>query len=168
MGSDPDQLWEQYWRKIVSIKSHHYDLPSGAVGREFVDLMAEEVTLLNKGSATSEHLIVFISVMLQRDTMIRKGVDIRRLLKRRIETWRKQCYDQLLHEFVRCAKQWSKSHSSRSENNKDNVFKIFSRLMLRGEVKSAVRWLTERAFSGGILHPSQLVNGGPKSVLDIL
>ena len=103
------------------------------MGREFVDLMAEEVILLNK---MSERLIVFISVMLQHDTRIRKGVDICRLLKRRIDTWRKQCYDQLLHEFVR----YEKQYTSRSENNKDHVLKIFSRLMLRGEVKSAVRW----------------------------
>ncbi|KAL5506022.1 hypothetical protein EMCRGX_G007585 [Ephydatia muelleri] len=40
--------------------------------------------------------------------------------------------------------------------------------MLRGQVRSAVRWLTERMNDGGVLDPSQLVNDGSKRVLDVL
>ena len=40
--------------------------------------------------------------------------------------------------------------------------------MLRGQVWSIVRWMTERASSGGILDPSTSVNTHGKMVLDVL
>ena len=43
-----------------------------------------------------------------------------------------------------------------------------TRLMLRGQVHSAVRWMTERASSEGILHPSSPVHDSGKTVLDVL
>ena len=40
--------------------------------------------------------------------------------------------------------------------------------MLRGQVRSAVHWVTERASSGGILDPSTSVDTHGKTVLDVL
>jgi hypothetical protein len=47
-----------------------------------------------------------------------------------------------LNEAVRCDKQIrgvNKHHS-----DKDHTVKVFTRLMLRGNVRAAVRWLSER------------------------
>ena len=41
-------------------------------------------------------------------------------------------------------------------------------LMLKGHVRAAVRWLTERADKGGVLDISTYTNDGPKTVLDVL
>ncbi|KAL5484235.1 hypothetical protein EMCRGX_G020696 [Ephydatia muelleri] len=40
--------------------------------------------------------------------------------------------------------------------------------MLKGHVRAAVRWLTERADKGGVLDISTYTNDGPKTVLDVL
>ena len=66
-----------------------YDLPGGAVGREFVDLLTSEVRLLIDNSAVSDRLMMYCPVMLQRNHMVRVGSDVRRLLKRRMEMWKK-------------------------------------------------------------------------------
>lgn len=70
------------------------------MGREFVDLLAEEITLLCKGNETSERLIVFLAVILQHDTIVTKTIDIRRLLRRRIDLWRQEQFDTLIFEFI--------------------------------------------------------------------
>ena len=100
-----DDDWGKRWTRIVGLKSQLYDLPGGAVGREFVSLLTGEVTILSRGEAKSECLIVCMNVMLQRDAMVRRGADIRRLLKRRMEMWRESRFDELTHEAERCAKQ---------------------------------------------------------------
>ena len=56
-----DEMWCKQWNKIVSSSRHYYDLPGGAVGREFVNVLAEEVNLLNRSSVCSERLIVFLA-----------------------------------------------------------------------------------------------------------
>ena len=81
-----DEMWCKRWNKIVSSSRHYYDLPGGAVEREFVDVLAEEVNLFKRSSVCSQRLIVLLALMLQRDSMVNKGRDIRRLLKRHMMT----------------------------------------------------------------------------------
>ena len=50
----------------------------------------------------------------------------------------------------------------------EHVLKVFSHLMLKGQLRSAVRWVTERMHTGGVLHPSDVVENGSKSVLEVL
>ena len=59
-----------------------YNLPNGSVGRDFVGLLSSEVNLLVQGSMSSERVIVFLTVLLQRDPMVKRGADIHRLLLR--------------------------------------------------------------------------------------
>ena len=165
-GTNCENIWFKHWSRIVAVRSRHYDLPGGSVGREFVTLLSDEVALVSNGSFISERLIVLLEVILQRDTMVVKGTDIRRLLKRRMEMWRLEHYDELLFEFERCAKKWASSRNKQPCPN--HIVQVFSRLMLRGQVRSAVRWLTERMNDGGVLDPSQLVNDGSKRVFDVL
>ena len=165
-GIDDDDTWCKRWKKIVSTRCSYYDLPGGAVGREFIDILTQEVSMLCRVRVRSERFIVFIGIMLQRDNMVKKGCDIRRLLRRRIQAWKTDMYDDLLFEFNRCSKQQPKSFHTTS--NEQHILKVFSHLMLKGQVRAAVRWLTERADKGGVLDISTYTNDGPKTVLDVL
>ena len=100
------------------------------------------------GNFPSEHVLVFSSVMLQSDQMVRKGADIRRLLDRHIGQWHDGHFDLLVQEANRCDS--GLKHSRRVNLTGDIVVRIFSRLMLQGKVRAAVRWATERTRQGFI------------------
>ena len=114
-GGNSKNVWIKYWKKIVGVRSKHYDVPGGAVGREFVDLLAEEVTLLCKGKEISERFIVFLAVILQRDTMVTKTIDICRVFRHRIDLWRHEQFDTLIFEFLRCSKIQSNQNQFRAQ-----------------------------------------------------
>ena len=71
-------------------------------GDMYVDLLTEEIQHLGVGNYPSEQVLIFSSVILQRDQMICKGADIRRLLDRQITQWREGLFDLLIQEADRC------------------------------------------------------------------
>ena len=80
-GGDMSHVWYRRWIKVAHLKCQHYDLPGGATGREFVSQLSEEVSRLARGECRSERLIVYLAVMMQKDALVKKAADIRRLLK---------------------------------------------------------------------------------------
>ena len=127
--------------EAIAFTNCQYDPPGGAVGRSLVDLLSEEVTLLGRGRVKSECLIVFLIVLLQHNEMVRKGADIRRLLKRCMTAWREEKFEELLQEavtHVHCSlmKKWSKVGIT--EADEKHTIEVFTSLMLRGQVRSAV------------------------------
>ena len=99
-----DNSWSKLWLRLVAIKNCHYDLPSGSVGRDFVNQLSSEIDLLPQGSMRSERVLVFISTMLQQDSMVRKGTDICRLISRRLQQWKDSIFDELVTDSERCAR----------------------------------------------------------------
>ena len=164
-GNEGDNLWFKRWQRVIALPKRLYDVPGGAVGRHFVDLLSDEVGLLSEGTDKSERLIVCLSVLLQRDTMVQKGLDVQRPLSKRMDMWQGGCIDELLVDLDRCARKFGRLSTSKPEN--DHIIKVFSRLMWKGQVCSAVRWLTERASNGGVLSPLSMVDTD-RTVLDVL
>ena len=150
---------------MVTTRIELYDLPGGSIGKEFVGLLADEIRVLCNSLVKSERLIVFCGLLLQRDNMVKKGSDIRRLLKRRMDTWRKGCFDELLYECIRCARQSPRGSGKPIDD--DHVLKVFTRLMLKGQVRFATRWITDRA-PGSVLSPLDIDNGSGKNVFEVL
>lgn len=162
--------WYNRWARVVKLSRKQYDLPSGCVGREFVDELTTEVANLTQGTYTSERLLVFCSVILQRDFSVRKAIDIRRLLKRRLTLWKQSSFDLLLQEAERCDRVLqSPRNSSNKQHDEEHLIKIFTKLLLQGKVRDAVKWVTG-GHSGGVLEPHQLftVDGTSKTVLEVL
>ena len=54
--------WGTWWIRACCMSGRQYDLPGGAVGHEFVDLLTTEVQLLTDNSAISDHLMMFCPV----------------------------------------------------------------------------------------------------------
>ena len=84
--------------------------------------------------------------MLQRDRSVRKGSDIRHLLDCRLNLWNDGNFDVLLQEAEHCDCLLRNSHHS-SSNSKEHIRKVYTKLMMEGNVRAAIRWITER--SGG-------------------
>ena len=164
-GGCYDDPWYKLWARLFVIKNCHYDLPSGSVGRDFVNLLSSEINLLGRGSSQSERVLVFLSAMLQWDPKVWKGTDICRLLDRRLQNWKKCNFENLVTEVEWCSRQL---HRSGIKDKNDHYVMVFTRLMLRGQVRSAVRFITDRIHGGGVM-PLDASTGVPGySGLDIL
>ena len=86
-GGPRDSAWCQRWSVIIHHLGQHYSLPDGSIGKRYIDLLCDELQHLSMGTYHSERVIVFCSVMLQWDRLVRKGCDIRRLLERPMKLW---------------------------------------------------------------------------------
>ena len=107
-------------------------------------------------------------MILYYDTMVKKAGDIRHLLKR-MNLWRQEQFDELVHEFQRNASQGLKKRQSKSFAADDSHGpRVFTRMMLRGQVRSAVCWLTEKGSDGGVLCLSNVVGPSGETVADLL
>jgi len=63
-------------------------------------------------------------------------------------------YDVLLQEAVHCDRSLRNSYRQpSSKDSHEHLIKVFTRLMLEGNVRAAVCWLTEHS-GGGVLKPS--------------
>jgi len=168
-GGECNNAWCQRWAKVIHHTGNHYILPGGATGRHYVDVLTEEVKQLAAGNYSSERVLVFSAVILQRDRMVCTGSDVRRLIERRLTLWKEGSFDILLQEADRCNCALRRSHTGTL--NKTDIVRVFTRLMLQGKVRAAVRWATERA-TGNVLLPSTVVNpdvaGCQLTVMDVL
>jgi hypothetical protein len=163
--------WYTRWKIITQHRACHYSLPGGPVGRKYVDALRDEVLHLASGNYPSERLIIFSSLMLQRDRSVKKGNDIRRLLERRLSLWSDAKFEILIQEAIRCNRTLKLNNKSYDGAHVD---KIFSKLMFQGKIKAAVRWVTERSQCG-LLTPSDEVelkadngSGVKCTVMDVL
>ena len=77
-GDAVESIWCSRWRVIIQHIGNHYILPGGPIGHRYVETLAEEISHLTVGNFSSDHVLVFSSVILQRDRTVRKGANIRR------------------------------------------------------------------------------------------
>ena len=168
----PDSDWVSRWKLITHLSGSHYFLPRGQCGRRYVSTLTDEINLLTRGAFPSERAIVFSSVILQRDKSVRGSRDIVRTLNRRLDLWAQKKYD-LVQEASRCDRTYRNNRHRQDHRDDDHIERVFTRLMLLGKVRAAMRWLTSRS-KGHVLSPSDTtsitVNGQIKQVpvIDIL
>ena len=101
----------------------------GNVGKKFVDILADEISNLVDKRVNSERFIVYCRVILQRDSGIKRSSDVRRLIKRRLDLWCNENFNELVQEAVRCCSQGVRKGNKGSANSEDHVNKVFTRLM---------------------------------------
>ena len=150
-------IWTERWVKSVRLPKRLYTLPNGNIGRKYVDLLTHELKLLSTtADSTSERVLAMSRVLSQRDPLIKGSKDIPSIIGRRIEDWKENKFDKLLAEALRCGK---KKHINKNNLNDKHVSKVFASLLMKGKVRKAMRWLSERA-NGGVLDPMQELKKG--------
>ena len=73
-----------------------------------VGLLSSEVNMLVQGPTSSERVIVFLTVILQCDPMVKRGADTHRLLLRRMKDWKGEKFTDLVFDAERCSRQHTK------------------------------------------------------------
>lgn len=163
-GIDGNFPWERRWKQASSLNGKQYILPNGVIGRQFVQLITNELLLvINNENIGCEKLFVLCACILQKDVSIKMGADVRRLLKKRMTMWTDEKYDELLEEAIRCDKRIKHGVQKCEDSHK---IRIFTRLVMQGKLRDATRWITDRA-GGGVLDLNEICSDG-KSVLQCL
>ena len=83
--------------------------------------------------------------------MVRKGQNIRQVSARQQSMWSNADYDLLLQEAIKCDK--SLKHKCKYGDDKSHLVSLFTKLMLHGKVRAAVRWLSQHS-KGCVFLPS--------------
>eukprot|EP00978_Attheya_sp_CCMP212_P030781 scaffold114420_cov71-Attheya_sp.AAC.1 len=47
-GIKDDKIWQERWKKLVVLPTKRYDAPGGAIGRQFVEGLADELEGIRK------------------------------------------------------------------------------------------------------------------------
>ncbi|KAF6200183.1 hypothetical protein GE061_006484 [Apolygus lucorum] len=171
---DPSSMWYARWRLITRLKGKQYDLPGGSTSGHFIGILADEVEALVGGIHPSERLFIYVSVLLQRDKMVKQASDIRLLLQRRIQLWVDGEIDALIAEALTSDRKLGgrprrgvKNKQTDSEAVNEGLVKMFHRLMSRGKVREASRWLMEGGTTT-VLAPESEIDENGTTVLDEL
>ena len=130
--------------------------------------VAEELQGVTERRWNSERFIVFQSVILQRSREVKKAKDIRRRIEGRLRDWREKKYDMLVQDTVRTS--LSLIQDIKGGMTEEQIGKRFTKMVLEGKIRQAVRFVTERR-QGGALSADDRVKGkdGTEStVLEVL
>ena len=142
LPSHSETEWVRRWSAIAHLKGCLYHLPGGSKGRRYVDQLSVEMSHLAAGNFPSERILVFSTVILQRNRMLKKGSDIRRVIDERMSKGCNDEFDVLVEEAARCD---ATLNSYTYKASDDHFISVFTRLMLFGKTKAAIRWLSEQS-----------------------
>jgi hypothetical protein len=143
-----------------------YDAPSGAVGRRFIEKLAELLDGIRDRKLNAKKFIVFQIVVMQRSRDVKKAKDIRRQISRQLDAWEEGKFSMLVHNTVRSMESFLSTKRGGDVTTEQRA-KIFHQKMLRGDVRGAVRYLSDRE-KGGILLPNNVDEKSGLIVLEAL
>ena len=106
----------------------------------------------------SERFIVFQTVTLQRDRHVTASWDIQRRIEKRLDVWEAGRYGMLVEDTLRSSTHYLTA--VRREETAEHRAKIFHGLVLRGKLRMAVRWITEREKGRVLLSEEQCTKTG--------
>ena len=99
----------------------------------------------------SERFVVFQTVALQRARHVTAYRNIRRRIEKRLDTGEAGHFAMLVEDTLKSSTQYLTAvHREETAEHRANTF---HGLVLRGKLRTAVRWITERE-KGGVLQPN--------------
>ena len=146
------------------LRGRVYRVPGGSIGREFTAVLAKEYELLASGVQKSEKPSMIGKLILQKDKKIRKSSDIKRLIKRRLKMWKDDLLEELIQEAEACDRKLPMGVTKMSD---EEAILVFSRMVLQGKIREALRFITNTSESGGLLQPDDDAGKG-KTVQEVL
>ena len=131
-------------------KKNTFLVPYGKIGRDFIDQLSKHINDWNNDTAM-QHLvlkaaIVLLAVGLQKPHQKSKAKEHQECLEKRLKLWRDGKIDCLLQEGRTIQRRIQKSCTK----DPPNKAKIFAKLVMEGQINSALRYLSE-SDGGGVL-----------------
>ena len=165
-------IW--YWyNQVVHWHRNIFKIPAGKAGKTVV----KELTRLFEAYADATTLesvaitaaMVLPSLILQKPHRSSKGKEHVKCIERRMKLWQEGNLDDLLKEGQTI--QQRLKHSTRDKRSEEQLARSFSKLMMEGKVRAALRLITKQG-GGAPMAIDQIVNtdvnGTTQTVFDIL
>ncbi len=134
-----DQVNAAY-ETVVKWKKNLFQVPTGKVGKLFVEELTKAITNFTSSSALEEVALTMVMVLpallLQKPSRRSKTKDHIAYLDKRLKWWQDGELDLLVREGVAIQDKLLKSKMSA-----DHCEKVFVRLMLQGKISAAMRWI---------------------------
>ena len=137
------------YEKIVQWKKNVFLLPSGKVGKDFIDEMTRLISEWNNDSPLKsislKALMVMPSLLLQKPSKTSKAKDHLTALERRLVLWNNGDIEELVHEAETIQNQllFKENRKSIAE-----ISKSFRNFMIKGEINSALKLLSDNMQNG--------------------
>ena len=162
------------YSEAVHWKRNIFLVPSGSVGKEFIQEMARIFEAYAEGSQLESFALTAAMTMplllLQKPHKESKTSDHVTYLRRRLAAWKSGNVDGLVLECRAIQEHLRKSnHTKVTAKKEEGALRGFTKLMLLGNIRGALRVLSQTP-SGGVLSLSAHVeiNGEQRRVFDIL
>ena len=130
-----------------------YDAPSGKVGKIFVGILSVELDRVYTRKWIVERVIVFQSVILQRNQGVNTSLQICKHVLFQLSFWNRGAFDELVKDTYNYAMGYL--GKDRRNQEEEQHHKTFSNLVLKGKLCKAVRLVCDRE-KGGVLQPDEL------------
>ena len=110
-------------------------------------------------------LRTIFTLILQRGRHVTASQAIRRRIEKRLDAWEAGRHGILVEETLGMCAQYLTA--ARREESEEHRAKTYHSLVLRGKLRTAVRWITERE-TGGVLQPAKLCTKTGERVMEVL
>ena len=149
------QRANEVYEKIVFFKQNLFKNPSGHAGKDFIRESTKLLKAWNSGSALKsvawKCIMIMPALLLQKPSSVSKSKDHTAALKRRLDTWKRGDFLELLREAQTIQGRMKASIPSK---NMEATSRKFASLMKNGKLTAAVKLLTN-TMEGGVLPLSE-------------
>ena len=86
-GIADDATWQDKWTRLVALPTSKYECPGGVVSNDFVTMMIGLWEGVIDDKHNSEMPMIFVAVILQKCSTVKKAKDKRRQVSQSLEIW---------------------------------------------------------------------------------
>ena len=127
----------------ITMVQNTFLVPYGKVGREFIDQLTQHIAEWNNASH-AQHIalkaaVVLLATVLQKPSIKSKAKDHQESLTKRLALWKEGEIESLLRQGRSIQKRVLKTKRAKPPDKA----KIFSKLVMQGQINSALRYLSE-------------------------
>lgn len=146
----PTSIITDAYNEIVTWRKNVFLVPYGKIGREFIDQVTLHINEWNS-SSDNQHIslkaaFVLLAVALQKPSPKSKTKDHQEVLSKRLTLWKEGEISKLVREGRILQGRIGKLRTS----DPPEKSKVFAKLVLEGQINSALRFLSETS-TGGVL-----------------
>ena len=150
-------LCEDNWNTVSTCRCKFYRLPTGKIGKQYVEMLNCELEMFLKSNFTSERLLVFSALILHRDNKVRHSKDVKITIENRMKELSVEKFQSLVQPYKRCTQFSSKAVRTQKSDPEEKV-RVFAKMVQEGNIKNATRFLADK-IETSVLKPSDLIDG---------